>query len=70
MIHAFEPVPLSFQLLKTNVKNMKRARETGFYPFYFNQANDGAFSLLPSNHLPECPYQDTEIEVFCKNLDE
>lgn len=77
-IYTFEPCPSYYERLSLEVANYPQIHsfpygiysKTDFYTFYVSQKWDGASSLLKDNELPVVTYEDKQITVYCKNLDE
>jgi FkbM family methyltransferase len=77
-IYTFEPCPTYYKKLARRVKKFPRIHSfpfglysvTGSYTFHVSKNWDGASSLLEDNKLPTVSYEDSQITVFCKNLDE
>lgn len=77
-IYSFEPCPDYFAKLEKAVANLPNVHvypyglftTTGYYTFNVSRNLDGASSFLKDNNLPVINYNDYQISVFCKNLDE
>lgn len=79
-VYAFEPVIEFYNRLKNNIEHLENVyifnhglfTKTGLYEFNLcqGQTPGGASSLFPSNKLPEAQYDEREIQIYCKNLDE
>ena len=77
-IYTFEPCPAYYSKLKATVKGFAQIHsfpfglysKTGSYTFHVSNKWDGASSLLEDNNLPTVVYEDSQITVHCKNLDE
>ena len=77
-IYTFEPCPTYYKRLSLAIKDYPQIHSfpyglysrTGVYAFYVSQKWDGASSLLKDNNFPDVIYEDRQITVHCKNLDE
>ncbi len=78
-IYAFEPCPQYYEQLKHVTSGISNIHifpiglftTSGSYIFHVSEAWDGASSLLADNHIPNgLDYNDHQIQVICKNLDE
>lgn len=79
VIYAFEPCPQYYRKLKETTLGYNNIHifpyglfsTSGTYTFQASNNWDGASSLFEDNHLPiGLDYDDQQIEVSCKNLDE
>lgn len=78
-IYAFEPCPQYYKKLEQATRGYNNIHifpfglfsKTGAYSFQASNNWDGASSLFEDNHLSfGLDYDDQQIEVYCKNLDE
>jgi FkbM family methyltransferase len=77
-IYTFEPCPTYYSKLEAAISGFSQIHsfpfglysKTGSYTFHVSKKWDGASSLLEDNNLPTVTYEDYQITVYCKNLDE